>query len=69
MQSTDEVGIITCGDEMKEFILEKINQAPETEPERQYYFMELARELVEEKSRELGRTLTFCVVTFGCPTV
>lgn len=36
------------------------------EPERQYYFMELAKELVEEKSKEAGRKLTFCVVTFGC---
>lgn len=51
---------------MKENILEKINQAPDTEPERQYYFMELAKELVEEKSKEAGRKLTFCVVTFGC---
>lgn len=51
---------------MKENILEKINQAPDSEPERQYYFMELAKELVEEKSKEAGRKLTFCVVTFGC---
>lgn len=51
---------------MKENILEKINRAPDTEPERQYYFMELAKELVEEKSKEAGRKLTFCVVTFGC---
>ncbi|MDD3279340.1 MAG: tRNA (N6-isopentenyl adenosine(37)-C2)-methylthiotransferase MiaB [Lachnospiraceae bacterium] len=51
---------------MKENILEMINQAPLEEPKRQYYFCELAKELVEEKSREAGRKLTFCVVTFGC---
>ncbi|WP_230399971.1 tRNA (N6-isopentenyl adenosine(37)-C2)-methylthiotransferase MiaB [Novisyntrophococcus fermenticellae] len=51
---------------MKENILEKINQAPVDEPDRQYYFMELARGLVEEKSKAAGRKLTFCVVTFGC---
>lgn len=51
---------------MKENILEKTNQAPVSEPDRQYYFMELARRLVEEKSKAAGRKLTFCVVTFGC---
>ena len=66
LQSLVWVGIITCGDEMKEKILERINQAPETEPERQYYFMELAKELVEEKKEAAGRKLTFAVVTFGC---
>ena len=40
--------------------------APTTEPERQYYFMEQARKLVKKKSEELGRPLTFCCVTFGC---
>lgn len=66
LQSLVGVGIITCGDEMKEKILERINQAPETEPERQYYFMELAKALVEEKKEAAGRKLTFAVVTFGC---
>ena len=40
--------------------------APTTEPERQYYFMEQARKLVKKKSEELGRPLFFCCVTFGC---
>ena len=39
---------------------------PETEPERQYYYMEKARKLLAGKMREAGRPLTFCVVTFGC---
>ena len=39
---------------------------PMEEPARQYYFMKKAKILVEEKSRELGRPLTFCVNTFGC---
>lgn len=66
LQSLVWIGIITCGDEMKEYILERIDQAPALEPERQYYFMELAKELVEEKSEAAGRKLTFAVVTFGC---
>ena len=39
---------------------------PESEPERQYYYMEKARKLLAGKIREAGRPLTFCVVTFGC---
>jgi tRNA-2-methylthio-N6-dimethylallyladenosine synthase len=39
---------------------------PETEPERQYYFMEKAKEAVRRHSEEAGRELTFCVNTFGC---
>lgn len=41
-------------------------EAPLTEPDRQYYFMEKARGLIEELSRKAGRPLTFCVTTFGC---
>ena len=41
-------------------------QAPQAEPERQYYFMDRARQLLREKIRQAGRPLTFCVVTFGC---
>ncbi len=40
--------------------------APENEPFRQYYFIERCRALVEQRSREAGRQLTFSVVTFGC---
>lgn len=39
---------------------------PMQEPERQYYFIDLTRELVAEKAQELGRPLSACVVTFGC---
>ena len=41
-------------------------EAPVTEPERQYYFIEQARKEAEKQSRELGRPLSFCCVTFGC---
>lgn len=54
---------------MYEIDLEKIDcsgEAPVTEPERQYYFMAKARGYVEALERELGRTPTFCVTTFGC---
>lgn len=40
--------------------------APETEPERQYYFIEVCKKQVAEESTRLGRPLTFCVTTFGC---
>ena len=42
------------------------NQIPETEPQRQFYFMNLAKELLKKKEEELGRKLTFHVTTFGC---
>lgn len=44
-------------------------QIPTEEPERQYYFMEIARKYVAELSRQKGEPLTFCVTTFGCPIV
>ena len=39
---------------------------PKNEPERQFYFIDRAREIVSEKSMRLGRRLTFHVTTFGC---
>lgn len=41
-------------------------EPPVKEPERQYYFIAKAKKYVMEKSKEAGRPLTFCVVTFGC---
>ena len=41
-------------------------QAPQHEPERQHYFIEVCRQKVQEESKRLGRPLTFCVTTFGC---
>ena len=41
-------------------------EPPIKEPERQYWFMKKARQLVQEKEQELGRPLTACTVTFGC---
>ena len=40
--------------------------APVNEPERQYYYIEKAKQYVKAKSEEIGRPLTFCVTTFGC---
>lgn len=42
------------------------NDAPAAEPERQYYFMDRARDLLKEASAAAGRALTFHVTTFGC---
>ncbi len=42
------------------------SEAPTTEPERQFYYMEVAKEYVAQKAKEKGRPLTFCVNTFGC---
>ena len=39
---------------------------PKTEVERQYYFIQVAKDIVAEKEIELGGKLTFCVNTFGC---
>lgn len=53
-------------------VKEKITRAgdiPVMEPQRQFYFMELAKQYVAKLSEEKGRPLTFCVNTFGCPTV
>ena len=43
-----------------------LNNAPENEPDRQYYFIDAAKKLIEEKEHELNRKLTCCVTTFGC---
>ena len=43
-----------------------MNQIPETEPQRQFYYMNLAKDLLKKKEEELGRKLTFHVTTFGC---
>lgn len=42
------------------------NDAPEQEPERQYFFIEKAKKYVSEMSKKAGRNLTFHVTTFGC---
>ena len=52
-----------------ERILEGIDlnlPAPAREPERQYYFIKKARELVGRLQKKMGRQLTACVTTFGC---
>lgn len=47
-------------------ITDLLNNAPEKEPERQYYFIREAANLVKAQEQELDRKLTFCVTTFGC---
>ncbi len=39
---------------------------PDTEPDRQKYFMAKLKEYVSMREKELNRKLTMCVVTFGC---
>ena len=41
-------------------------EAPQEEPLRQYYYIEKAKQYVEEEAKNLGRSLPFCVTTFGC---
>lgn len=41
-------------------------EAPETEPERQYYFIDECRKIVSSIEEEKGRKLTACINTFGC---
>ena len=40
--------------------------APLQEPERQYYYIAKCKEYVKKEAAQLGRSLTFCVTTFGC---
>ncbi|MGI6006929.1 MAG: tRNA (N6-isopentenyl adenosine(37)-C2)-methylthiotransferase MiaB [Ruminococcus sp.] len=39
---------------------------PAAEPARQYYFIEKLKNIVKKETESLGRSLTFCVNTFGC---
>ncbi|MBO6065885.1 MAG: tRNA (N6-isopentenyl adenosine(37)-C2)-methylthiotransferase MiaB, partial [Lachnospiraceae bacterium] len=39
---------------------------PSSEPERQYAFIDVLREMISEKRNRLGRDLTMHVETFGC---
>ncbi len=39
-------------------------QIPVTEPERQYYYIEKAKEYVKNLEAQIGHQPTFCVVTF-----
>ena len=41
-------------------------QVPDTEPDRQYYYMEIAKEYIRQLSELKGEPLTFHVSTFGC---
>ncbi|MBE5960360.1 MAG: tRNA (N6-isopentenyl adenosine(37)-C2)-methylthiotransferase MiaB [Lachnospiraceae bacterium] len=57
---------------MKENMMDLISRidvkqdAPEKEPERQYYFMDLLKNWMAAEKERLGRDLTFNVQTFGC---
>ena len=54
---------------MKEVNLDEIDllqEPPIEEPQRQYYFMAVAKNKVKELAEKLGRTPTFKVQTFGC---
>ena len=45
---------------------EIFKNAPLEEPARQYYFIEQCKKIVKKRSEQLGRSLFFCCVTFGC---
>lgn len=46
---------------------EKImNEAPLTEPERQFYFISQNKKIIDAKKERLGYNLTACINTFGC---
>ncbi len=48
---------------IKEISLE---QVPVTEPERQFYYMDLLKGWMKEQVEEKGRSLTYHIQTFGC---
>ena len=41
-------------------------EVPREEPQRQYYFIERAKKILQQKERLLGRPLTACTMIFGC---
>lgn len=46
--------------------IEVISNAPETEPERQAYFIEACKAIIADKAKDKGRPLTCHISTFGC---
>ena len=44
----------------------KIDNAPRNEPGRQLYFIERAKEQAEALAAEKGRSIRYCLETFGC---
>ncbi len=56
-------------DELKAMDLDAVDtspEAPDSEPQRQYYFMAKCRQHVRKEALRLGRPLTCATVTFGC---
>ena len=47
-------------------VIDLSGAAPAKEPERQYYYMKKAREILAAKEAELGRKMQACIKTFGC---
>lgn len=45
---------------------ELISAAPQTEPKRQYFFMEKLKAVIADKAVKAGRPLTYHIQTFGC---
>ena len=43
-----------------------LDHAPDREPERQYYFLDQLKEIIEKKKREGGYQATFHIETYGC---
>lgn len=43
-----------------------LDEAPVSEPDRQYYFVNECRKIISKISEEKGRPLTCCINTFGC---
>ncbi len=39
---------------------------PVSEPDRQYYYIEECKKIINEKSKALGRKMTCGIITFGC---
>ena len=53
-------------DRDKKMFREGSENIPVSEPERQYYFIEKAKQYVKAKEEELGRPVTANITTFGC---
>lgn len=46
--------------------IDTLQDPPEEEPQRQYYFIKKTRVLIKDLEKKYGRKLTACTVNMGC---
>lgn len=63
---TKDIGVNIRVNNTRQQFAETLDRAPAGEPERQYYFLDRLREVVEKKKAEEGFSATFHIETYGC---